>query len=315
MSKFIYNEQGKLDLAEMRTNSTLPTDAYKFYDDKLVKVAKQELRIVQDCVEAGLVDNSLNLGDTIVSYDKLADMSEAEASMDGITRSQNGALTFNQAGVPVPVYRKDFELDQRRIQAVLGRGSMSLPTTGLELATRKVAEKINSVCWNGFGKSVNGMELNGLRNSSGVNTKTAVAPWGGGSENPMTDIQEMIKELQTDGYGFTENSCILYVSPDNWGYIDNDYSTAKGEKTYKQRFEAFAPIRKVELGSGLGDGECILVEMRSDVLELKVAQDITFYELPQVDPMLSQFSVIGSMALIVKSDYNGNSGVAYLTGA
>jgi uncharacterized linocin/CFP29 family protein len=315
MSKFIYNEQGKLDIAQMRTNSTLPTDAYKFYDDKLVKVAKQELRIVQDCVEAGLVDNSLNLGDTIVSYDKLADMSDAEASMDGITRSQNGALTFNQAGVPVPVYRKDFELDQRRIQAVLNRGSMSLPSTGLELATRKVAEKINSVCWDGFGKTVDGMSLKGLRNASGVNAVSATASWGGGSETPLSDIESMIQAIQADGYGFTENSCVLYVSPDNWAFIDEDYSTAKGEKTYKQRFESYSPIRKVELGSGLSDGECILVEMRSDVLELKVAQDITFYELPQVDPMLSQFSVIGSMALIVKSDYKGKSGVAYLTGA
>ena len=43
---FIFNEEtGKLDIQKMRTNGSLPTDSYKFFDDALVKVAKQELQL------------------------------------------------------------------------------------------------------------------------------------------------------------------------------------------------------------------------------------------------------------------------------
>ena len=157
---FIFNEEtGKLDIQKMRTNGSLPTDAYKFFDDALVKVAKQELTLVQDLNEYGLVDNSLNLGDTIVSYDKVSDMSPAEVSMDGITRSQNGALSFTEAGVPVPVFRKDFSLTERQIQA-----TSRLSTTGIEVATRVVAESINTTCLNGYGRTVDSFQLYGLKN-------------------------------------------------------------------------------------------------------------------------------------------------------
>ena len=138
---FIFNEEtGKLDISKMRTNGSLPTDSYKFFDDALVKVAKQELKLVQDLNEYGLVDNSLNLGDTIVSYDKVSDMTPAEVSMDGITRSQNGALSFTESGVPVPIFRKDFSLTERQIQA-----TSRLSTTGIEVATRVVSESINNL--------------------------------------------------------------------------------------------------------------------------------------------------------------------------
>jgi len=308
---FIFNEEtGKLDIQKMRTNGSLPTDAYKFFDDALVKVAKQELTLVQDLNEYGLVDNSLTLGDTIVSYDKVSDMSPAEVSMDGITRSQNGALSFTEAGVPVPVFRKDFSLTERQIQA-----TSRLSTTGIEIATRVVSESINTTCLNGYGRTVDSFQLYGLKNQPNVNTVTISNAWGGGSETPLANIESMIQQLQNDGYGFAENSCVLYVSPDNWGYIDQDYSTTKGEKTFKERFEAYAPIRKVQLGTGLADGELLLVEMRSDVIELKVAQDLTFFEQPKTDAMISNFTVLGAMALVVKSDSNGNSGVCYATGA
>ena len=307
---FIFNEEtGKLDIQKMRTNGSLPTDAYKFFDDALVKVAKQELTLVQDLNEYGLVDNSLNLGDTIVSYDKVSDMSPAEVSMDGITRSQNGSLSFTEAGVPVPIFRKDFSLTERQIQS-----TSRLSTTGIEIATRVVSESINTTCLNGYGRTVDSFELYGLKNQPNVNTVTISNPWGGGSETPQADIESMIQQLQNDGYGFAENSCVLYVSPDNWAFIDQDYSTEK-TGTYKQRFEAYAPIRKVQLGTGLADGELLLVEMRSDVIELKVAQDLTFFEQPKTDAMLSKFTVLGAMALVVKSDSNGNSGVCYATGA
>lgn len=307
---FIFNEEtGKLDIQKMRTNGSLPTDAYKFFDDALVKVAKQKLTLVQDLNEYGLVDNSLNLGDTIVSYDKVSDMSPAEVSMDGITRSQNGALSFTEAGVPVPIFRKDFSLTERQIQA-----TSRLSTTGIEIATRVVSESINTTCLNGYGRTVDSFELYGLKNQPNVNTVTISNSWGGGSETPQADIESMIQQLQNDGYGFAENSCVLYVSPDNWAFIDQDYSTEK-TGTYKQRFESYAPIRKVQLGTGLADGELLLVEMRSDVIELKVAQDLTFFEQPKTDAMISNFTVLGAMALVVKSDSNGNSGVCYATGA
>lgn len=309
LNNIIYNESGKIDVKKMMVNGSLPTDAYKYYDDKMVGVAKQELNFIKDLNEYGLVDSSISLAKTIVSYDKVSSMSKAEVSMDGITRSQNGRLDFIESGVPVPIFRKDFELGTREDLA-----SIKSKSIRIETATRVVAEEMNDACLNGYSRNVDGFQFYGLRNEPNRNTINATAQWESAGGDAVEDVRLMIKALHSNNYALTKDSCILYVASNLMSFIDKDYSAEKSG-TYKQRFEAFAPIKKVEMGTGLPDGEVVLVQMRSDVIELKVAQDLTFFEQPSNDIMLSNFTVLSAMALIVKSDHSGNSGVCHLTGA
>lgn len=326
MHSLLLNKEGKIDSLTMRKNSavsqkflnvngTLPHEAYIKWDQKVVDVARAELTVVQDMAKYNLVDSSLDLGDIIANYEKIGDMTEANVDMDGVTPGQRDRIVFTTAGVPVPIFHKEFQLNQRQIQATMDRPGRQLPTLGISTASRLVSDKINGMCWDGYGRVVDGKQVYGLTNHPNRNTKSVSNAWGGGSETPIADVQDMIAKLQADNYGYSENSCILYVSPDNWAFIDNDYSTTKGEKTYKQRFEAFAPIAEVRLGTGLGDGELVLVEMREDVIELKVAQDLTWFENPQTHVMQHDFEVLAAMALVVKTDANNNCGVVHATGA
>lgn len=325
LNTLLLNSEGKVDTMAMRNNSaltqrmrangTLSHEAYIKWDQKVVDVARTQLTIVSDLVRYNLVDNSLDLGDIVAKYEKISDMTAASVDMDGVTRGQNDRLVFTEAGVPVPIFHKPFSLNQRQILASMDRPGRQLPSLGISTATRLVADKVNEMCWDGFGRVVDGTQVYGLTNHPNRNTKSISNAWGGGSETPIADVQDMIAKLQAANYGFTKDSCILYVSPDNWAFTDNDYSTAKGEKTYKQRFEAFAPIKEVRLGSGLADGELVLVEMRDDVVELKVAQDFTWFEQPQSNLMLHDFEVMAAMAIVVKADSAGNCGVVHATGA
>jgi hypothetical protein len=298
-----------------QANDSMPYDSYKYFDEMVVKTAKKQLNIVDDLNEFGLVDRNLDLGDQIVKYQTLSEMSEANVSMSGLDRGQRDSLAFNLSGAPVPMFSKEFQYSIREVQATLDKPGRQLPTLGLEEATYQVSKKINDMCWNGFGNAVDGNTLYGLTNHPNRNTKTISNSWGGGSETPVADVQDMIAKLQADDYGLTENSCILYVSSDNWSFIENDYSSAKGDRTYKERFKAFSPIADVKLGSGLGDGELVLVDMNRNVLELKVGQDLTWVEQPQYDFACYKWLVYGAMALVVKSDYNNKSGIVHATGA
>jgi hypothetical protein len=326
LNSLLLNSEGKVDSLAMRKNSalsqkflnvngTLPHEAYIKWDEKVVDVARKELTLVQDMARYNLVDASLDLGDIVANYEKIGDMTSANVDMDGVTPGQRDRIVFTTAGVPVPIFHKEFQLNQRQIQAAMDRPGRQLTTLGVSTATRLVADKVNEMCWDGFNRVVDGKQIFGLTNHPNRNTKSISNAWGGGSETPIADVQDMITKLQADNYGYGENSCVLYVSSDNWSFIDNDYSTAKGEKTYKQRFEAFAPIAEVRLGTGLSDGELVLVEMREDVVELKVAQDFTWFENPQQHMMQHDFEVMSAMALVVKTDSNNNCGVVHATGA
>jgi hypothetical protein len=326
LNSLLLNSEGKVDSLEMRKNSglsrkmlnvngTLSHEAYIKWDEKVVDIARKQLTVVADLAKYNLVDSSLNLGDIVSNYEQISDMTAANVDMDGATPGQRDRLTFTEQGVPVPIFHKSFQLNQRQIQATLDRPGRQLPSLGISTASRLVADQINAMCWDGFGRVVDGKQVYGFTNHPNRNTKTISNPWGGGSETPVADVQDMIAKLQVDNYGYGENTCVLYVSPDNWSFIDNDYSTQKGEKTYKQRFEAFAPIAEVRLGTGLADGELVLVEMRDDVVELKVGQDLTWFEQPQSDMMQHDFKVLAAMALVVKTDANNNCGVVHATGA
>lgn len=326
LNTLLLNSEGKVDTMAMRNNSalsqrmrangTLSHEAYIKWDQKVVDVARIQLTLVSDLVRYNLVDNSLDLGDTIASYETISDMTAASVDMDGVTRGQNDRLVFTEAGVPVPIFHKPFSLNQRQILASMDRPGRQLPSLGISTATRLVADKVNAMCWDGFGRVVDGKQIHGLTNHPNRNTKSISNPWGGGSETPIADVSDMVAKMQADNFGYEENSLVLYVSPDNWAFVTtNDYSTAKGDKTYYERLKAMPQIAEVRLGSGLADGELVLVAMRDDVVELKVAQDITWFEQPQSNLMQHDFEVMAAMALVVKADSAGRCGVVHATGA
>jgi len=306
-------ELGGFNVNALRANGTLRHEDYIKWDDKMIFTAKQRLHAVSDLVELGLVDSSYTLGDIVSKYEKVSDMTAANVNMDGTTRGQKDRLTFTEAGVPIPIFRKDFRLNKRQILSSQSRPGGSLSSTSITVSTRLVADLMEDMVWNGIpGIVEDSLQIYGYTNHPNRNTKTISNAWGGGSETPVADILDMIQLAVNDNF---YGPYYLYVSKDNMAFIESDYSSSKGDKTYKERFEAISEISAVRVGYGLADGEVVLVQMTEDVVDLAVAQEIVNFEQPQTDLMQYDFTVMSAMAIRVKSDQSGQCGVVHATGA
>ena len=304
---------GGLNINQLRTNGSLRHEDYIKWDEKMVYTAKQRLHAVSDLVELGLVDSSYNLGDIVSKYEKVSDMTAANVNMDGTTRGQRDRLTFTEAGVPIPIFRKDFRLNQRQILSSQSRPAGSLPTTSITIATRLVSDLMEDMVWNGVPSIVeDSTQIYGYTNHPNRNTHTISNAWGGGSEDPVGDVLAMIQKAVNDNF---YGPYYLYISKDDMTFIEEDYSSAKGDRTYKQRLEAISEIAAVKVGYGLADGEVVLVQMTEDVVDLAVAQEIVNFEQPQTDLMQHDFTVMSAMAIRVKSDQSGQCGIVHATGA
>ena len=310
-SGFIFNEQGKLDVNAMRTNGTLSHEDYIKWDAKMVDVARRRLNVVQDFATYGLVDNNYDLGDIVAKYEKLSNMSSADVSMDGVTAPERDRLVFTEAGVPIPIFHKEFQLGKRQILSSEKNPGRSLPTTQLSTTTKLVAEEIDKMFWNGVPLIVeDSTQIYGFTNHPNRITKSASSTWIT-SGDAIADVEDMLRLAYADNFF---GPFVLYISKDRWATIQGDYSANKGDRTYKERIEAFSDIDSVRAGDGLDNGTCVLVQMTEENVELKVAQDFVNFEQPQTHIMQYDFGVMASMALCLKSTSEDKLGVVHTTG-
>lgn len=314
-----YSHYGNLNINEMRNNSelikngTLRHEDWIKWDQRMIDIARQRLTAIQDLIDFGLAREDFDLGDILSNYEKLSDMTKANIDMDGGTPGQRDRLTFTPAGVPIPIFHKEFQLNQRQILSSMRRPGGNLPTTHMTTATRIVMDGVEDMAFNGVPSIViDGAQVFGYTNHPNRNTLTITNAWGGGSETPVADVLAMLQAAYDDNFF---GPFVLYVSKDNWGFIQDDYNAVKGEKTFKERFEAFSDISAVRPGDSLSDGELVLVQMTEDVVDLAVAQNVVNFEEPQVKRMQHDFTVMAAMAIRVKSDKDGRSGVVHSTGA
>lgn len=134
-----------------RNNSVLRYDEWKDYDKTVIQVAQKRLRAVSDLMTRGLVYRPGNgLGATVLQWEDISDITGASMSMDGLTRGQNDRPNYQMRYLPLPIVHKDWQINERVLQASRQSGS-NLDTTTAALATRKVADYIEDMLINGSG--------------------------------------------------------------------------------------------------------------------------------------------------------------------
>lgn len=309
----IYNAEGRLDVNAMRTNGTLSHEDYIKWDTKMVDVARTRLTFVQDLIDNGLANFDFDLGDIVSKYEKLSDMEEANVDMDAATGAQKDRLVFTESGVPIPIFHKGFTLNERQIIASRRKPGGNLPSTQIVTATRLVADKLENMVPNGVtGLVLDNTQIYGYTTHPNRNTHSIAHAWGSSSSaDPEQDVLDMLAKAYADNFFGPFN---LYVSKDNWGFIQKSRS-ASSDITFKKIFENMSDITAVRPGDKLADGELVLVQMSEDVVDLAVAQDIVNFEEPLTSAMQHDFTVMAAMAVRVKSDSAGKCGVVHATGA
>jgi len=292
----------------LRTNATLPKDAWIEIDKVVLEVAGQRLNGIADLRGRGLVRNLP--GGLGVMYDYWQTMSEggdAEQSMSGMTAGAENALDFGEQTIPLPITFVDFRIPIRKLMAMERYGA-PLDTTMVAQATRKVIEKLEDTLFNGSSVVSGGNSLYGYMNYTHSNAVDLTGDWHDTPTNIEPDVITMIAACEADRhYG----PFILYVHSDEW--TDLRARDVDADRTYLDIVKGIAGIADVKTSDALSANDIVLVEMTRETVDLDVAVDVKVVEWETHGGMQTNFKVMAVIAPRVKSDYDNRCGIAFDT--
>ena len=95
-------------------------------------------------------------------------------------------------------------------------------------------------------------------------------------------------------------------------YLDNDFSSAKGDQTLRQRILAIEDIRFVRTLNRLPTTgfRCVLAEQTAETVRMVIGFDVQTVQWESVGGMMKHYKVMAMVVPQVRPDASGNSGVA-----
>jgi uncharacterized linocin/CFP29 family protein len=299
----------------VNSNATLRRDEWIQIDQAVVIAARERLRLIADLRGSGLTYNLPNgMGKTVLVSQRMGDITSAIVSMDPARKSEGDRPEFDMINLPLPVIHKDFHFSARQIATSRNSGQ-SIDVTTAQLAARRVAEEAEKLALGVSGSfTYGGGTVYGLTNFPGRTTTTVTHPtqsnWNGAL---FVDQMLAMRQLSTNQFYF--GPWVLYVSP-NWDqFLDDDYSTLKGDLTLRQRVLQIQGIQDVRTLDFLSGYQVILVQQTSDVIRLVMGMDITTLQWETDGGMMLHFKIMAIMVPQIREDIQGQTGLIHAVAA
>lgn len=294
--------------------ASLTYEAWKAYDDAVVRAVRDRLRLFADIRGAGLEYNLPNgMAHTVLQYQTTGDIGPATIGMDPIRRGESDAADRDVGFFPLPCIYKDFDFSARQIAVSTGgRVPMPVDTDTAALAARKVAEGIEMLTAGTAGTfSYGGGTIYGYTNFPERATKTDMTvptgSNGGTTVNELLALRQML--IDDKHYG----PFMLYMNSQWAQFLDNDFSTTKGDNTLRQRIMAIDGIQDIRISDYLPTTKyhCVLVEMTSETVRAVIGMEVQTLQWESMGGLMKHFKVICINLPQIRPDTNGNSGVAH----
>lgn len=300
---------GKPEVCITNAPTTLRKDDWKRLDDAVVKaVVTAPTRLWGDLRGAGLITNIGNgMGKTILEYERMSDIGPATISMDGIRQGDNDRPVFDLAGLPLPIIHKDFFYTARQI-AVSRNSDTPLDTTMAELSARKCMEEVEKYLAGSQTFNYGGYNIYGYTNYPNRLTQSITAPSSANHATTISEVLAMKKKLTDKGF---YGPYALYASPAWDLYLDEDYSTTKGENTLRQRILAVEGVNSIRTSYFLTGNALLLVQLTPDVVRGVVGMNVTTLQWPTDGGMRMNFKVMCIMVPQFRADFNNSSGIVH----
>lgn len=321
MTRNIYNPRtARFEEVVMTCNApaTLTVDAWKSFDDAIVRAIRTKLRAFSDIRARGLEYNLPNgMAHTMLQWQTLGDMTPATISMDPIRRSEGDRPVTNTGVFPLPIIHKDFDFSAREI-LTSRQGNIPIDTTTAENAGRVVAEAIEQLTVGTASFSYGGGTIYGYTNFPQRATKNNMpVPTGSNNDAVVTAIlalrQLLINNRHTGPYMF-------YVNTQWSAVLDTDYSTVKGTNTLRERILSISGDNGI-VGIATLDTlptvnwDCLLVEMDTQTVRAVVGMEIQTVQWESMGGLMKHFKVMALLLPQLRPDTASNSGIAHGTTA
>jgi uncharacterized linocin/CFP29 family protein len=301
-------------------NATLRKDEWKQYDTALLRVTEERLIGIADLMSRGLTHNINNgLGKTVLEYEDLGDVNDADLSMDGLNRGQNDRPNYELKFLPLPIVHADFQVNARALATSRQTGD-ALDTTMAQLKGRKVAEKLEDILFNGSGSySFGGGTLYGYTDFPNRNTGSLDAAWDGApptstetiGQSILADVTAMKQALIDDGF---YGPYVLYIPTHYETALDGDFK-ADSDVTIRERILKIDQIQDIRVADMLtaGTDQVLLVQMTSDVIRLVNGMAPTTVQWDVEGGMAVNFKIMAIQVPQPRADQNGNCGIAHFS--
>jgi hypothetical protein len=308
-SRLTVTVNGKRKTFITNAPATLRRDEWKMIDRTVVEaVYTTPVRMFNDLRSSSTpIVIPGGMGKTVLEYEKMSDIGPATVSMDGIRESDMDRPYFELAGMPLPIIHKDFQFTTRSIQ-VSREGGTPLDMSMPRLATRKCLEEVEKFTAGSQTYKYAGYNLYGYTNFPQRMTQSLTAPSSSNHATTVTEIISMRKKLIDKGY---TGPFVLYTSPAWDSYLDEDYSTAKGDNTFRDRILALDNIAAIRTSYWLTGNAMVMVQLTPDVAQAVVGMEVVTVQWPSHGGMLTNFKVMCILLPRLKADINGVTGIVH----
>jgi len=295
--------------------TTLRQYDWKIMDKAIVKAATPRLKAVADLRAQGLTYNIPNgMSKTVLETETVSDLNDAQITMDALQKGPADRPVFEVSALPLPIIHYDFHYSARQIEASRNGGS-PLDTTTAELAGRKVAEMAEKLL---LGKATpatytfGGGSITGYTNFGSVMTKTITSPATSGWVG-STIVTEVLAARQQSYNAYHYGPFMLYTGPSWDAYLDQDYSSSKGDNTVRERLAKISGIMGVKTLDYLSGYEMLLVQMTSNIVRSVEGMDITTVQWSSDGGFQINFKVMAIIVPQLRADQNSRTGIVYMS--
>jgi len=293
-------------------NATLRYDEWKQLDDALIMAAEERLVGVADLYSRNLVYRINNgLATTVLQYEDIDELSEAELTMDAVTPSKKDRPDYTLKYLPLPIIHKDFSFNIRALAASRNGGQAIDVTTGM-LAARQVSEKVESILFTGHSSyAYGGGTIYGYMDHPSRNTVTLSLNWDDASKTGAQIVADVLSMKQASIDAKHYGPWVLYIPTAYETVIDDDFKS-ESDKTIRQRILEIGGISDVKVADKLTANNVLLVQMSADTVRMVEGLAMTTVEWDEGGGFSSNYKVLTIMVPQIRADQNGNCGITHL---
>lgn len=304
---------GVAQATRIYANATLRKDEWKDLDTAVVTAAQDRLVGVADLYSRNLVYRIGNgLGKTVLEYEDIDDLSDAELTMDAVTPSQKDRPNYELKYLPLPITHKDFSFNARVLAASRTTGQPLDVTTAAQ-ASRRVADKIETMLFQGASSfAYGGGTLYGYLDHPNKNNVTLSQNWdasGKTGEEILDDVKAM-KQASIDAMHY--GPWVLYIPTAYETVLDDDFKAAS-DKSIRQRILEIGGIQDIKVADKLTANKVALVEMNAETVRMVEGMSIQTVEWESNGGFTTNFKVLTIMVPQIRADQNGRCGITVLS--
>jgi uncharacterized linocin/CFP29 family protein len=275
-------------------------------------MAKQRLNAYQDVVSAGLTRRG-SVAAWHTNWRVASERIAADVTMDFRTGRVQDRTDKKTYGVPLPIISAEYTIGRRELLTARAAGQQ-IETFEAEEAAAAVAEMAENLLINGNTTvTTSGDDIYGYRSLAARDTATAAA-YGGGDFGTISNIYPtftgMLAALAAKRF-YGPFRC--YIHNTQYHQMLDIYSDGSGDSAL-ERVQRLPQIQSVVANDLIGTaGDLLMVQMSSNVVDIEIGLTMENRRWEAPDGSAMFFVVMMSAVPRLKTDYEGNAGIAHAT--